>query len=82
MVEIFETVEGEGRELDFRPCSCACTVAICAARRCDTPYSYAPAKPERTMSIAEIVACECADSGPGALLTGGEPLMYGERSPR
>lgn len=80
MVEIFETVEGEGTRAGFPTvfvrlygCNLRCTW-------CDTPYSYAPAKPERTMSIAEIVDEVRGFGSRRICLTGGEPLMYGERS--
>jgi ABC-2 type transport system ATP-binding protein len=54
MVEIFETIEGEGLRAGFPTvfvrvfhCNLRCTW-------CDTPYSYAPAKPEFEASIQEI----------------------------
>ncbi len=80
LVEIFETVEGEGTGAGFPTvfvrlygCNLRCVW-------CDTPYSYAPAKPERTLTIAEIVDEVRKYGARRICLTGGEPLLYGERS--
>lgn len=80
LVEIFETVEGEGSAAGFPTvfvrlfgCPLRCTW-------CDTPYSYAPALPELTMRVDEI--CDRVDTFSSAhlCLTGGEPLLYREKS--
>lgn len=79
-VEVFETVEGEGLMAGYPTtfvrvfhCNLRCTW-------CDTPYSYAPAQPEFTASIQEIVA-RVREYGHGVIcLTGGEPLIHGEKS--
>lgn len=81
MVEIFETVEGEGTRAGFPTvfvrlfgCNLRCVW-------CDTKYSYPPAKAEFTMSIDEIVAqVETKYKAEHICLTGGEPLLYGDRS--
>ncbi|WP_135554252.1 7-carboxy-7-deazaguanine synthase QueE [Paenibacillus cymbidii] len=80
MVEIFETVEGEGTRAGFPTvfvrlfgCNLRCVW-------CDTTYSYPPAEAERTMSIAEIVQEVLRYKSRHVCLTGGEPLLYGERS--
>lgn len=80
MVEIFETVEGEGLKAGFPTvfvrvfhCNLRCTW-------CDTPYSYAPAKPEFEASIAEIVKQVQRYSSHSICLTGGEPLIHKEKS--
>lgn len=80
MVEIFETVEGEGTRAGFPTvfvrlygCNLRCTW-------CDTTYSYAPHKPEFYMTIDEIVNQVQTYSSKHICLTGGEPLMYGEKS--
>lgn len=80
MVEIFETVEGEGTRAGFPTvfvrlfgCNLRCTW-------CDTPYSYPPEQAEKVMSIAEIVSQVQSYKSRHVCLTGGEPLMYGERS--
>jgi 7-carboxy-7-deazaguanine synthase len=80
MVEIFETVEGEGLQAGYPTvfvrvfhCNLRCTW-------CDTPYSYAPAKPEFEATIDEII--ERIKEFPSARIcfTGGEPLIHREKS--
>jgi 7-carboxy-7-deazaguanine synthase len=80
MVELFETVEGEGKMTGYLTtfvrvynCNLRCTW-------CDTPYSYAPEKPAFTISIREIVERASAFGHGVICLTGGEPLMHGEKS--
>ncbi len=80
LVEIFETVEGEGTQAGYP------TVFVrlfgCPLRCvwCDTPYSYAPAKAEFTMTIEQIVLRVASFKAARVCLTGGEPLMYHEHS--
>jgi 7-carboxy-7-deazaguanine synthase len=80
MVEVFQTVEGEGTRAGFPTtfvrvynCNLRCTW-------CDTPYSYAPAKPAYVASIREIVDEVKRYPNRHICLTGGEPLMHGEKS--
>ncbi|GAA0374206.1 7-carboxy-7-deazaguanine synthase QueE [Bacillus horti] len=80
MVEIFETVEGEGMKAGFPTvfvrvfhCNLRCTW-------CDTPYSYAPAEPEYEASIAELVADVQKYPSQSICFTGGEPLIHREKS--
>ncbi|MCP3772031.1 radical SAM protein [Paenibacillus sp. MZ04-78.2] len=80
MVEIFETVEGEGTRAGFPTvfvrlfgCNLRCTW-------CDTKYSYPPAEAEFTMTIEDIVAEAGRYRSRHVCLTGGEPLLYGEKS--
>ncbi len=80
MVEIFETVEGEGTRAGFPTvfvrlfgCNLRCTW-------CDTTYSYPPAEAEFTMTIPEITARVKEYPSRHLCLTGGEPLLYGELS--
>ncbi|GFN33881.1 7-carboxy-7-deazaguanine synthase QueE [Paenibacillus xylaniclasticus] len=80
MVEIFETVEGEGTRAGFPTvfvrlfgCNLRCTW-------CDTTYSYPPAHAEFTMSIRDIVQQVQMYKSKHICFTGGEPLLYGERS--
>jgi 7-carboxy-7-deazaguanine synthase len=80
MVEVFETVEGEGTRAGFPTvfvrlfgCNLRCTW-------CDTAYSYPPAKAERTMTIGDIVSQVRSYSSRHVCLTGGEPLLYGDNS--
>jgi len=80
MVEIFETVEGEGTKAGFP--TTFVRVFNCNLRCvwCDTPYSYAPAKPEFFATIGEIVRQVEAHGHRHVCLTGGEPLMHGDKS--
>lgn len=80
MVEIFETVEGEGTMAGFPTtfvrifnCNLRCVW-------CDTTYSYAPAKPAFFASIEEIVQQVKGFGHRHVCLTGGEPLMHGDKS--
>lgn len=80
MVEIFETVEGEGTRAGFPTifvrlfgCNLRCTW-------CDTKYSYPPAEAENVMTIAEIISKVETYRSRHICLTGGEPLLYGEKS--
>ncbi|MDN4072560.1 7-carboxy-7-deazaguanine synthase QueE [Fictibacillus terranigra] len=80
MVEIFETIEGEGMAAGFPTifvrvfhCNLRCTW-------CDTTYSYAPAKPEFEATIEEIIERINAFSSKRICFTGGEPLIHREKS--
>jgi 7-carboxy-7-deazaguanine synthase len=80
MVEIFETVEGEGTRAGFPTvfvrlfgCNLRCVW-------CDTKYSYPPEKADKVMTISEIVAQVQHYRSTHLCLTGGEPLLYGEQS--
>jgi 7-carboxy-7-deazaguanine synthase len=80
MVEIFETVEGEGLAAGYPTvfvrvfhCNLRCTW-------CDTPYSYAPAKPEFEASIKEILDTIKSFKAERICFTGGEPLIHREKS--
>lgn len=80
MVEIFQTVEGEGLKTGFPTtfvrlynCNLRCTW-------CDTVYSYAPHPPEFFATIPEIVDQVKTYRNPVICLTGGEPLMHGQKS--
>ncbi|WP_349408198.1 7-carboxy-7-deazaguanine synthase QueE [Pseudalkalibacillus sp. SCS-8] len=80
MVEIFETVEGEGNMAGFPTvfvrvfhCNLRCTW-------CDTDYSYAPAKEEFKATIKEIIGTIESFSSRRVCFTGGEPLIHGKKS--
>ncbi|WHY70882.1 7-carboxy-7-deazaguanine synthase QueE [Fictibacillus enclensis] len=80
MVEIFETIEGEGMAAGFPTifvrvfhCNLRCTW-------CDTPYSYAPAKPEFEATIEEIIERINTFASKRICFTGGEPLIHREKS--
>ncbi|MFC7391789.1 7-carboxy-7-deazaguanine synthase QueE [Scopulibacillus cellulosilyticus] len=76
MVEIFETVEGEGMGQGFPTvfvrvfhCNLRCTW-------CDTPYSYAPDKPAFEATINDIIEKIATFSSRRICFTGGEPLIH------
>nr|WP_093291309.1 radical SAM protein [Thermoactinomyces sp. DSM 45892] len=80
MVEVFQTVEGEGMRAGFPTvfvrvfnCNLRCTW-------CDTPYSYAPSTPEYLATISEILQQVKQYPAKNICLTGGEPLMHGQKS--
>ncbi len=80
MVEIYETIEGEGNKAGYPTifvrvfhCNLRCTW-------CDTPYSYAPAVPEYTASVREIMNKVADYKSRYICLTGGEPLIHREKS--
>lgn len=80
MVEIFETVEGEGTAAGFPTvfvrvfhCNLRCTW-------CDTPYSYAPEKPAFEATIAEVIERISHYKSRRICFTGGEPLIHREKS--
>lgn len=80
MVEVFQTVEGEGTKAGYPTtfvrvfnCNLRCTW-------CDTPYSYAPATPEYLATLSEIVEQVKQFPNKYICLTGGEPLMHGRKS--
>ncbi|MBL4809375.1 MAG: 7-carboxy-7-deazaguanine synthase QueE [Phycisphaerales bacterium] len=75
--ETFVSIQGEGK-LTGVP-SWFCRVSGCNLRCswCDTPY--ASWEPERTMrSIEELIDEAVASGAKHAVLTGGEPMMFGE----
>lgn len=80
LVEIFETVEGEGMKAGFPTvfirlfgCNLRCTW-------CDTKYSYAPYQPEYFLSIKKIKEKVSSFNSKHICLTGGEPLLFGDHS--
>ncbi|HET7656822.1 MAG TPA: radical SAM protein, partial [Bacillales bacterium] len=80
MVEIFETVEGEGGGAGFPTVFVRAFHCNLRCKWCDTPYSYAPAKPEFEASITEIVEKVDAYASRRICFTGGEPLIHREKS--
>jgi len=80
MVEIFETVEGEGTRAGFPTvfvrlfgCNLRCVW-------CDTKYSYPPDEAGQVVTISEIVRQVRGFKSRHICLTGGEPLLYGASS--
>lgn len=80
MVEIFETVEGEGMRAGFPTIFVRLFHCNLRCSWCDTIYSYAPAKPAYLATIEEIVDQVGRFSSRAICLTGGEPLIHQEAS--
>lgn len=80
MVEVFETIEGEGTQAGFLTTFVRVYNCNLRCSWCDTPYSYAPAKPEFTASIGDIVRQVREFGNKHICLTGGEPLMHRDKS--
>ncbi|MHB1628804.1 MAG: 7-carboxy-7-deazaguanine synthase QueE [Bacilli bacterium] len=80
LVEIFETIEGEGAAAGFPTVFVRLFGCPLRCAWCDTAYSYAPHRAEMTLTILEIVERVSAYRAARVCLTGGEPLMYKERS--
>lgn len=82
MVEIFETVEGEGTRAGFPTTFVRVFHCNLRCSWCDTTYSYAPAKPEFWATIPEIIEQVKGLPNHHICLTGGEPLIHGKKSER
>lgn len=82
VVEIFETVEGEGTRAGFPTTFIRLFHCNLRCIWCDTPYSYAPYKPEYTARVSEIVESVKKYPHPSVCLTGGEPLLHGHKAER
>lgn len=80
MVEIFETVEGEGSRAGFPTIFVRIFGCNLRCAWCDTAYSYPPEQADKFMTIQEIVAKVKSYHSTHLCLTGGEPLLYGEKS--
>lgn len=80
MVEIFETVEGEGTRAGFPTIFVRLFGCNLRCSWCDTTYSYPPAEADKVLTIEQIVSEVKQYSSTHLCLTGGEPLLYGERS--
>ncbi|MGG1686112.1 7-carboxy-7-deazaguanine synthase QueE [Pseudalkalibacillus sp. NRS-1564] len=80
MVEVFETVEGEGTRAGFPTVFVRVFHCNLRCSWCDTPYSYAPDKAEYTGSIASIIDQIKQYNSRHICFTGGEPLIHREKS--
>ncbi|RYM01744.1 radical SAM protein [Sporolactobacillus sp. THM7-7] len=80
MVEIFETVEGEGMSQGFPTVFVRSFHCNLRCKWCDTPYSFAPAKPAFEATIDEIVRKVARYSSRRICFTGGEPLIHRQKS--
>jgi 7-carboxy-7-deazaguanine synthase len=80
MVEIFETVEGEGTRAGFPTIFVRLFGCNLRCSWCDTKYSYPPEEAGQVMTISEIIKEVRKYNSHYICLTGGEPLLYGEHS--
>lgn len=80
MVEIFETVEGEGMLAGYPTIFVRVFHCNLRCHWCDTPYSYAPAKPAFEATIAQIIDRIKKYKSKRICFTGGEPLIHREKS--
>jgi 7-carboxy-7-deazaguanine synthase len=80
MVEIFETVEGEGTRAGFPTVFVRLFGCNLRCSWCDTTYSYPPAEAETVLTIGEILEQVRSYKSRHICLTGGEPLLYGDKS--
>ncbi len=80
MVEIFETIEGEGTRAGFPTIFVRVFGCNLRCSWCDTTYSYAPSQAESVLTISEIIHEVNRYRANYICLTGGEPLLYGDKS--
>lgn len=80
MVEVFETVEGEGKSAGFPTIFVRVFHCNLRCSWCDTTYSYAPEKEEYVATIEEIIDQVKQFSSKLICFTGGEPLIHQEKS--
>lgn len=80
MVEIFETVEGEGTKAGFPTVFIRLFGCNLRCSWCDTKYSYPPSEAEMVLTIEQIIAQASQYRAKHVCLTGGEPLLYGKKS--
>lgn len=80
MVEVFETVEGEGLKAGYPTIFVRLFHCNLRCRWCDTPYSYAPSKPEYNTTIGALLQEVKQFASKHLCLTGGEPLIHREKS--
>lgn len=76
LVEIFETVEGEGTAAGYPTTFVRLFGCPLRCVWCDTKYSYPPYHAEMSLSIRDIVQRVSANQARRVCLTGGEPLLY------
>lgn len=80
MVEVFETVEGEGLKAGYPTIFVRVFHCNLRCKWCDTPYSYAPSKPEYNTTIEQLIEEVKQFASKHICLTGGEPLIHREKS--
>lgn len=80
LVEIFETVEGEGTKAGYPTVFIRLFGCPLRCSWCDTTYSYPPYQAADVMTIKEICENVKQFSATHVCLTGGEPLLHGDKS--
>ncbi|MCL6588961.1 MAG: radical SAM protein [Firmicutes bacterium] len=80
IVEIFQSIEGEGTKAGFLTTFIRLFGCNLKCSWCDTKYSYGPYQPNLTLTVAEIINRVTQYQNPNICLTGGEPLLHGEKS--
>jgi 7-carboxy-7-deazaguanine synthase len=80
IVEIFQSLEGEGTKAGFPTTFIRLFGCNLRCSWCDTKYSYGPEKPREYLKISEVVARVMRYPNHNICLTGGEPLLHGEKS--
>jgi 7-carboxy-7-deazaguanine synthase len=80
IVEIFQSIEGEGTKAGFLTTFIRLFGCNLNCSWCDTKCSYGPAEPREYLRISEIVGRVTRYQNQNICLTGGEPLLYGEKS--
>jgi 7-carboxy-7-deazaguanine synthase len=80
IVEIFQSLEGEGTKAGFSTTFIRLFGCNLRCSWCDTKYSYEPEKPREYLKISEVIARVMQYRSQNICLTGGEPLLHGEKS--
>lgn len=80
VTEIFQSLEGEGTQAGFVTTFIRLFGCNLNCNWCDTAYSRAPHHPQSVLTVAEILAETVRLGTKRICLTGGEPLLHGEKS--
>lgn len=78
VVEIFQSIEGEGMKAGFLTTFIRLFGCNLNCNWCDTTYSRKPYAPRYNLTVAEIVTRVARFKNKHICLTGGEPLLHGE----
>jgi 7-carboxy-7-deazaguanine synthase len=79
IVEIFQSIEGEGMKAGFPTTFIRLFGCNLNCSWCDTKYSNKPYKPGFVFTIPEIINQTIEYKNENICLTGGEPLLHGEK---
>jgi 7-carboxy-7-deazaguanine synthase len=80
VTEIFQSLEGEGTKAGFLTTFIRLFGCNLRCFWCDTKYSYEPNKPAVYLGVCDIVSRIKEYRNQNICLTGGEPLLHGDRS--